>query len=137
MNLESSFPHTRHHLSPCGRGIGRLRRPYLKKNAEAKLRLRRIDRCDPGEGLRPNDRPCPLTPTLSHKGRGSAPPLPKHRAKASIQIDQITVQIQFSNAAFCSLPPCGGGLGRGVSRKVGARGYPPLQLSPARGERAD
>src|SRR5258707_12737581 len=23
----------------------------------------RIDRCDPGEGLRPNDRPEPLTPT--------------------------------------------------------------------------
>src|ERR1700682_3637565 len=34
------------------------------------------------------------------------------------------------------LPPCGEGLGRGVSRKVSARGYPPLQLSPARGERA-
>ena len=32
-------------------------------------------RCNPGEGLRPNDRPCPLTPTLSHKGRGSALPL--------------------------------------------------------------
>src|SRR5882724_4488006 len=31
----------------------------------------------------------------------------------------------------------GGGLGRGVSCKVGACGYPPLQLSPARGERAD
>src|ERR1700676_411077 len=27
-------------------------------------------RCDPGEGLRPIDRPEPLTPTLSHKGRG-------------------------------------------------------------------
>src|SRR5216683_1472551 len=45
----------------------------LKKNAEAKLRLRRIDRCDPGEGLRPVDSPCPLSPTLSHKG--SALPL--------------------------------------------------------------
>src|SRR6266481_10050151 len=33
----------------------------------------RIDRCDPGEGLRPHDRPEPLTPTLSHKGRGSPP----------------------------------------------------------------
>ena len=28
----------------------------LKKNAETKLRLRRIVRCDPGEGLRPIDR---------------------------------------------------------------------------------
>ena len=26
-------------------------------------------RCDSGEGSRPNDRPEPLTPTLSHKGR--------------------------------------------------------------------
>src|SRR5712664_2751792 len=32
-------------------------------------------RCDPGEGLRPVDRPRPLSPTLSHKGRGSALPL--------------------------------------------------------------
>jgi hypothetical protein len=31
-------------------------------------------RCDPGEGLRPIDRPRPLTPTLSHEGRGSALP---------------------------------------------------------------
>src|SRR5258708_28626053 len=35
-------------------------------------------------------------------------------------------------------PPLGGGgLGGGVSRRGGARGYPPLQLSPTRGERAD
>jgi len=34
----------------------------------------RIDRCDPGEGLRTIDRPEPLTPTLSHRGRGGAPP---------------------------------------------------------------
>src|SRR5258708_11423142 len=38
----------------------------------------RIVRCDPGEGLRSIDRPEPLTPTLSRKGRGSALPLPKH-----------------------------------------------------------
>src|SRR5450755_1215470 len=53
-------------LTPCGvlasplplwESIGRLRRPFLEKDAEAKLRLRRIDRCDPGEGLRPIDRP--------------------------------------------------------------------------------
>src|SRR5258707_9797468 len=43
---------------------------------------------------------------------------------------------------FCSLPPCGGGLGRGVSREGGACGYPsrcPLRasfarLDPTRGE---
>jgi 4-carboxymuconolactone decarboxylase len=52
--------------SPEGRSIGRLRRPFLDKNAEAKLRLRRVS--DPGEGLRSIDRPEPLTPTLSHKG---------------------------------------------------------------------
>ena len=66
------------YLSPCGRGIGRQWRPSSKKNAEAKLRLYRIDRCDPGEGLQSIDGPGPLTPTLSHKGRGSPPPLPKH-----------------------------------------------------------
>jgi hypothetical protein len=48
----------------------------LKNDAEAKLRLRRVDRCDPGEGFCSIDRPEPLTPTLSHKGRGgSLPPL--------------------------------------------------------------
>src|ERR1700709_1687264 len=31
-----------------------------------------IARCNPGEGLRTIDRPEPLTPTLSHKGRGSS-----------------------------------------------------------------
>src|SRR5207248_470129 len=40
----------------------------------------RIDRCDPGEGLRHRDsRIEPLTPTLSHKGRGSSPPLRRPR----------------------------------------------------------
>jgi hypothetical protein len=42
----------------------------------------------------------------------------------------------LSSGVEYSLPPCGGGLGRGVSRKLSARGYPPLQLSPTRGERA-
>src|SRR5579864_6281442 len=41
---------------------------------------------DPGEGLRSHDRPQPLTPTLSHKGRGSSPPMPAHRA-ISIKMD--------------------------------------------------
>ena len=39
----------------------------------------RIVRCDPGEGLRYTDGPAPLTPTLSHKGRGSEPPLPTNQ----------------------------------------------------------
>jgi len=30
----------------------------------------RIERCDPGEGLRPIERPYPLTPTLSPWERG-------------------------------------------------------------------
>ena len=59
---------------PLWESIGRLRRPFSEKDAEAELRLCRIDRCDPGEGLRTIDRPRPLTPTLSHKGRGGAPP---------------------------------------------------------------
>ena len=50
---------------PLWESIGRLRRPFSEKDAEAKLRLRRIDRCDPGQGLRTIDRPEPLTPTLS------------------------------------------------------------------------
>jgi NitT/TauT family transport system substrate-binding protein len=37
-------------------------------------------RSDPGEGLCSHDRPEPLTPTLSHKGRGGSPPLLKRRA---------------------------------------------------------
>src|SRR5664279_4736778 len=36
-------------------------------------------KCDPGEGLSSIDRPEPLTPTLSHKGRGGSPPSLKHR----------------------------------------------------------
>src|SRR5450631_1753862 len=87
-------------LTPCGvlasplplwESIGRLRRPFLEKDAEAKVRLRRIDRCDPGEGLRPIDRPYPLTPTLSRKGGESALPPSRYRAKASTQTDQMLV----------------------------------------------
>jgi hypothetical protein len=47
----------------------------------------------------------------------------------------------FSVAPPCPLPPCGGGLGRGVGSawrlvagELGARGYPPPQPSPTRGE---
>ena len=52
------------YLSPCGRH----RPPSAavlenKKNAEAKLRLRRIARCDPDEGLWLIEGPEPLTPT--------------------------------------------------------------------------
>src|SRR5258708_7590353 len=36
-------------------------------------------RCDPSEGLRTNDRPEPLIPTLPHKGRGSSPSSLRHR----------------------------------------------------------
>src|ERR1700754_359854 len=35
---------------PAGESVGRLRRPFLLKNAEAKLRLWRIVRCAAGEG---------------------------------------------------------------------------------------
>jgi hypothetical protein len=43
----------------------------LRKYAEAKLRLCRIARCDPGEGLSSIEGPEPLTPTLSHRGEGA------------------------------------------------------------------
>jgi hypothetical protein len=36
---------------PAGESVGRLRRPFLLKNAEAKLRLWRIVRCASGEGI--------------------------------------------------------------------------------------
>src|ERR1700732_4777688 len=61
-----------------------------KKDAEAKLGLRRIDRCDPGEGLSSHDGAEPLTPPLSHKGRGSAPPL-------SLQINLISSRFRESS----------------------------------------
>src|ERR1700709_2542410 len=41
----------------------------------------RIARCDPGEGFLSIDRPEPLTPTLSHKGRGGSPSSLKQRSK--------------------------------------------------------
>src|SRR5712692_8984720 len=47
----------------------------LGKGRRSKASATSHRRCDPGEGLRPIDRPRPLTPTLSHEGRGSAPPL--------------------------------------------------------------
>src|SRR5665647_1685070 len=98
MNLEASYSMP---PLPLWESKGRLRRPFLEKDAEAKLRLCRIVRCDPGEGLRSIDRPEPLTPTLSHievgyirlrqfempisgkpemGGRGGSPPLLRHRA---------------------------------------------------------
>jgi hypothetical protein len=83
--------------------------------------------------------------------------LPRSSIQPATRSFEHLIQFSNSRAAFCSLPPAtracpgcilscasragptcdGGGLGRGVSRKVGACGYPPLQLSPARGERAD
>src|SRR6266700_6174199 len=48
-------------IGPLWESVGRLRRPLVKKNAEAVLRLGRMVRCDPG--LRSIDRPePPLTP---------------------------------------------------------------------------
>jgi hypothetical protein len=69
---------------PAGESVGRLRRPFLLKNAEAKLRLWRIVRCASGEGtLRESE--CverPLTRSLrwrsgfdlSPPGRGEKQP---------------------------------------------------------------
>src|SRR5271156_180345 len=50
----------------------------LEKNAEAQASATSHRRCDPGEGFRIIDRLCPLTPTLSCKGRGSMLPLSIH-----------------------------------------------------------
>src|SRR5664279_6647609 len=51
----------------------------------------RIVRCDPGEGFRTIDRPEPLTPTLSHKGRGSSPSLLRNR------VSQVGHSIRMPN----------------------------------------
>jgi hypothetical protein len=64
---------------PLWESIGRLRRSFLERDAEAGLRLCRIVRCDPGEGLRTIDRPEPQ-PSLTRgltRGEGGSPPLPK------------------------------------------------------------
>src|SRR5471030_2340667 len=46
----------------------------LRKERRSNASAMSHRRCDPGEGLRSIDRPEPLTPTLSHKGRGSSLP---------------------------------------------------------------
>jgi hypothetical protein len=70
---------------PGGESVGRLRRPFLLKNAEAKLRLWRIVRCAAGERLlrdsagveRPLTRSLRLRSgfDLSPPGRGEKEPL--------------------------------------------------------------
>src|SRR3954470_14212788 len=59
---------------PAGESVGRLRRPFLLKNAEAKLRLWRIVRCASGEGpLRESERvESPLTRSLRGAGHRAA-----------------------------------------------------------------
>ncbi|MEA2897965.1 MAG: hypothetical protein QOJ84_3580 [Bradyrhizobium sp.] len=70
---------------PAGESVGRLWRPFLLKNAEAKLRLWRIVRCAAGEGTF-RESECvesPLTRSLrwrfgfdlSPPGRGEKEPL--------------------------------------------------------------
>jgi zinc/manganese transport system substrate-binding protein len=49
--------------------------------------------CDPGEGYRSIDGPVPLTPTLSHKGRGSSPPLLRRRASTPIDPTQVLLRL--------------------------------------------
>jgi zinc/manganese transport system substrate-binding protein len=50
-------------------------------------------RCNPGEGSCSIDRPEPLTPTLSHKGRGSSPPLLRRRASTPIDPTQVLLRL--------------------------------------------
>ena len=56
-----------------------------------------IVRCNPGEGLQSIDKPEPLTPTLSHRGRGGALPLLRHLTNASIT---QTLAIRSSEAEW-------------------------------------
>src|SRR5947209_17852472 len=49
----------------------------------------RIARCDPGEGLRTIEGPGPLTPTLSHRGRGRSPRLEPDRAMCWLAVSAI------------------------------------------------
>ena len=71
---------------PLWESVGRLGRPFLIKNAEAELRLCRIGRCDAGEGFCFVARRLPLTPALSHKGRGSAPPPQRSREQIKQEV---------------------------------------------------
>jgi hypothetical protein len=73
---------------PLWESIGRLRRPFLERDAEAGLRLCRIVRCDPGEGLRTIDRPEPQ-PSLT-RGEGGSPPLPKQCRQISASPQNIS-----------------------------------------------
>src|SRR5712664_969160 len=126
MNLESSVPRARF-TSPLVGEVGSHRG------------------CDPGEGLRSIDRPCPLTPTLSHKGRGSSPPLSRHRTNASMQVDQNRyLRDHHRKQESCSMHVKGkvcvvtgaaSGIGEAVARayaEAGARGVVVADLKASR-----
>jgi hypothetical protein len=59
---------------PLWESIGRLRRPFLEQDAEAKLRLRRIADAIRVRDYGPSIGRAPSPQPSSHKGRGSAPP---------------------------------------------------------------
>src|ERR1700754_5275378 len=59
---------------PAGESVGRLRRPFLLKNAEAKLRLWRIVRCAAGEG------------TFRHPEWQGEPPHPKPALRSGFDL---------------------------------------------------
>jgi hypothetical protein len=77
---------------PKGESVGRLRRPFLLKDAEAKLRLLRIVRCAAGEGsLRESE--CverPLTRSLRWRSGFDLSP-PGRGEKGPRQSEFITV----------------------------------------------
>jgi hypothetical protein len=68
--------------------------------------------CDPGEGFRSIDRPEPLTPTLSRKGRGGSPSLARHRA------NQTPINYQFRTRAPGLTPNTGIWLTASTTAKV-------------------
>jgi hypothetical protein len=85
MMISSPMAMTLNSPLPAGESVGRLRRPFLLKNAEAKLRLWRIVRCAAGEGpirehecVRETPHPKPALRSgfdLSPAGRGEKEPL--------------------------------------------------------------
>ena len=72
---------------------------------------------------------------------GPGPIMRYSRSDAPMRINPVgtSAVMLFAGVAVSSLrslPPCGGGLGRGKPRALNSR-RPPLQLSPTRGERAE
>src|SRR5712672_2061909 len=69
---------------PAGESVGRLWRPFLLKNAEAKLRIWRIVRCAAGEGLLRGSECMERPLTRSHRWRSGFVLYPLGRGEEAV-----------------------------------------------------